>query len=116
MRRGRRDPERVRPGDAVDFWRVEAVESDRRLLLGAEMKLPGRAWLELRVEPDPGPSAERNRDAVADGARCRLRTTAMFEPKGLAGIAYWYGLYPFHALIFSGMVRRIAERAERESD
>ena len=99
MRRGRRHPDRLWVGDALDFWRVEAVEPDRLLRLRAEMKLPGRAWLEWRVEPDGGGS--------------QLSQRAMFYPRGLTGRAYWYALIPFHALIFARMARRIAAAAEQ---
>ncbi len=101
MRRGRRDPQDVRVGDAVDFWRVEAVEPGRLLRLRAEMKVPGRAWLEFRAEPrEPGVAV--------------LSQTAFFAPRGLAGFLYWYLLYPIHALIFSGMIRAVARRAEQQ--
>lgn len=100
LRRGRRDPREVRVGDAVDFWRVEAVEPDRLLRLRAEMKVPGRAWLEFRVEP-------------VDSGRSRLSQTAFFAPRGLAGLFYWYLLYPVHAVIFSGLARQLARQAER---
>jgi uncharacterized protein YbjT (DUF2867 family) len=99
MRRGRRDPRSLRIGDALDFWRVEAVEPDERVLLRAEMKVPGRAWLEIAVAPEE------------DGSR--LETTALFEPKGLGGMAYWYGLLPVHRLIFSGMSRAIAQECAK---
>jgi uncharacterized protein YbjT (DUF2867 family) len=99
MRRGRPDPDHLRSGDAVDFWRVEAVEPGRRLRLQAEMKLPGRAWLEFEIEPD------------ADGGACSILQTAVFDPAGLAGRLYWYGLYPLHAYVFAGMLRAIARRA-----
>jgi uncharacterized protein YbjT (DUF2867 family) len=99
MRRGRRDPEALFPGDPLDFWRVEAVERDRLLRLRAEMKVPGRAWLQFEV--------------LGQGQRSVIRQTALFEPRGLAGLAYWYALYPIHNLIFAGMLRRIAEAAER---
>jgi len=95
VRRGRRDPDRVVPGDAVDFWRVEAFEPDRLLRLAAEMRLPGRAWLQFEVEP------------VADGSV--LRQTAIFDPVGLFGLLYWYTLYPLHRLVFAGMLRGIVE-------
>jgi len=95
IRRGRRDPDTLTVGDTVDWWRVEAYEPDRRLLLRAEMKLPGRAWLEFTAEPTAGGS--------------RIRQTAIFEPSGFAGRIYWYLLYPFHQLIFAGMLRRIAD-------
>jgi hypothetical protein len=95
MRRGRRDREIPHPGDALDFWRVEAYEQDRLLRLAAEMKLPGRAWLQFEVTPQ------------ADG-RSQIRQTAIFDPAGLAGLLYWYALYPMHAIIFRGMLARIA--------
>ncbi|MBN1665962.1 MAG: SDR family oxidoreductase [Anaerolineales bacterium] len=98
MRRGRRDQQKVRVGDAIDFWRVEAVEEDHLLRLRAEMKVPGLAWLEFMVEPHPAASAW-------------LSQTAIFAPKGLFGWLYWYALYPIHGLIFSGMIQRIAARA-----
>ncbi len=102
MRRGRRDPEALRPGDPLDFWRVESFEPDRRLRLEAEMKLPGRAWLEFDVEP------------VGERAS-RIRQTATFEPSGILGRLYWYTLLPVHAVIFSGMLRGIARRAAGEA-
>jgi uncharacterized protein YbjT (DUF2867 family) len=97
-RRGRRDPEDLRVGDALDYWRVEAVEPGRRLRLRAEMKLPGRAWLEFQVKPIPGGS--------------EIHQTAIFDPLGLWGLAYWYALFPAHAWIFGGMLQTIARRAE----
>jgi len=99
MRRSRRDPETLFPGDPLDFWRVEAVERDRLVRLRAEMKVPGRAWLQFEV--------------MGHGDRSVIRQTALFEPRGLAGLAYWYALYPIHNLIFAGMLRRIGEAAER---
>jgi uncharacterized protein YbjT (DUF2867 family) len=93
LRRGRRDPELVRPGDTLDFWRVEAFEPDRLLRLRAEMRLPGRAWLQFEVSPE------------GDGSE--VRQTAIFDPLGLAGLAYWYALYPLHHLVFEGMLRGI---------
>ncbi len=99
LRRGRRSPESVAVGDALDFWRVEAVEPDRLLRLRAEMKLPGRAWLQFEVRE-------------ADGGSM-VRQTAIFDPLGLAGLVYWYALYPIHAMIFRGMLRRVASRAGR---
>ena len=98
LRRGRRHPDALRPGDPLDFWRVEALEPDRRLRLQAEMRLPGRAWLDFEVEP-----TERG---------ARITQTASYDPLGLAGLLYWYGLYPAHALVFAGMLRGIAEAAE----
>jgi uncharacterized protein YbjT (DUF2867 family) len=99
FRRGRRDPDEVRVGDALDFWRVEAVEVGRLLRLRAEMKLPGEAWLQFETLPR------------GDG-QTLLTQTAYLAPKGLSGLAYWYGLYPFHGLIFGNMIRAIGERAK----
>ena len=99
MRRGRRDPESLHVGDAVDFWRVEAIEPSRLLRLRPEMKLPGRAWLQFEISPS------------AEGSV--IRQTAVFEPRGLLGLLYWYALYPVHGLIFGGMLRGIARAAER---
>ncbi len=97
VRRGRPLPDELRVGDALDFWRVEAYEPDRLLRLAAEMKLPGRAWLEFEVVP-------RGRGAT-------IRQTALFDPVGLGGLAYWYALYPLHRLVFSGMADGIARAA-----
>lgn len=99
LRRGRRSPDDVVPGDTLDFWRVEAFERDRLLRLRAEMRLPGRAWLQFEVEP------------TANGSR--IRQTAIFDPVGLGGLLYWYGLYPLHTIIFGGMLERIGRRAVR---
>ncbi|MBV9263202.1 MAG: SDR family oxidoreductase [Candidatus Eremiobacteraeota bacterium] len=100
LRRGRRDPDNLQAGDALDFWRVERFEPDRTLQLAAEMKLPGRAWLQFEVEPKPGGSV--------------IRQTAIFDPAGLGGLIYWYALYPVHKWIFIGMLRGIAARAEAD--
>lgn len=97
MRRGRPNPEEPLPGTTLDFWRVDAYQPDRRLRLSAEMKVPGRAWLEFTVEPD--------------GAATLIRQTAEFEPLGLSGILYWYALYPIHKLIFRGMLRGLARKS-----
>ncbi len=97
MRRGRRHPVDLRPGDPLDFWRVEAWEENRLLRLCAEMKVPGRAWLQFEVDP-------------ADGGS-RITQTAVFDPLGLGGLVYWYGLYPVHWLIFRRMLRAVAARA-----
>lgn len=97
MRRGRRDAYTLRVGEALDFWRVEAVEPDRLLRLRAEMKVPGKAWLQFEVRPEQPPL---------------LLQTAFFAPKGLLGLAYWYLLYPVHALIFAGMIRNLAHKAQ----
>jgi len=107
MRRGRRDPDVLRAGDACDFWRVLSVEPGRHVRLGAEMKLPGRAWLELSVQPAPAPAA-----GGSSGRASVLRSTAIFEPRGLPGLLYWYGLLPAHKLLFAGLVRAIARLAE----
>jgi hypothetical protein len=101
MRRGRRDPDALRIGDVVDFWRVEVCEPDRRLRFAAEMKMPGRAWLEFEVEPHAAGSL--------------LRQTAIFDPIGLAGLAYWYGIYPLHQLVFRGMLRGLVTAAEHSA-
>lgn len=97
MRLGRRSPEHLRVGDALDFWRVEEIKRPSLLRLRAEMKVPGRAWLQYQVIP------------MQEGTR--LVQTALFEPKGLSGLVYWYGLYPVHGLIFRGMVKALADRA-----
>jgi hypothetical protein len=91
MRRGRRDPYSLRVGDRIDFWRVERIESGRRLLLAAEMKIPGRLWLQF--------------DVGADERGTRIRQTTVFDPAGLAGLVYWYLLYPIHHAIFRAMLR-----------
>jgi hypothetical protein len=93
LRRGRRHPARLIPGDALDFWRVEEIIPNRLLRLHAEMKLPGRAWLQFEVSGD-GPVV--------------IRQTATFDPIGLFGLLYWYSLYPVHTLMFRGMLRAIA--------
>lgn len=100
LRRGRRSDMELRVGDVVDFWRVEAFEPDQLLRLSAEMKLPGRAWLEFEVT------------AREEGST--IRQTAIFDPLGLLGLAYWYALYPLHALVFAGMLKGLARVAEEE--
>lgn len=100
LRRGKPD----RPlceGDTVDFWRVEQIDPGRRLLLRAEMKLPGKAWLEFVSHP------------IAEGAS--IRQTSYFAPKGLLGFIYWYALLPVHRVVFDGLVRRVTELAEHAS-
>jgi len=99
MRRSRRDPNHLRVGDALDFWRVEMIEPDQLLRLRAEMKVPGKAWLQFQV-------------VMREDQTALLSQTAFFAPKGLMGWCYWHVLYPFHALIFSGMIREISRRAE----
>ena len=98
LRRGRRDADQLRVGDALDFWRVEAMEPGRMLRLRAEMRVPGKAWLQFQVQPHAG-------------GQSLLSQTAFFAPKGLLGWLYWYVLYPVHGLIFSGLIDRIARRA-----
>lgn len=100
VRRGRRDPEHAYLGDAIDFWRVQACEPDKRLRLLAEMKLPARAWLTFDVEPD-------------DAGGSIIHQTVEYDPIGLWGILYWYLVYPLHAFIFPGMIRNIAKAAEK---
>jgi hypothetical protein len=102
MRRGRRHPTDVRVGDALDFWRVEAVEPGSLLRLRAEMKVPGGAWLQFRAQAQ-GPR------------RTLLSQTAFFAPRGLPGLVYWYALYPVHQVIFSGMIRRVAAQATAQA-
>jgi uncharacterized protein YbjT (DUF2867 family) len=98
LRRGRRHPDDLRVGESLDFWRVEEIKPERLLRLRAEMKVPGKAWLEFQSIPQE------------DGGTL-LTQTAFFAPRGLAGFLYWYVLYPIHGFIFSGMIRKIAERA-----
>jgi uncharacterized protein YbjT (DUF2867 family) len=98
MRRGRRDPGRLETGSIVDCWRVEALEPGRKLRLAAEMKLPGRAWLEFEV--------------TGEGVGSLVRQTALFDPLGVPGLAYWYLVYPLHQIVFAGMLRGIARAVE----
>ncbi|MGV9562828.1 SDR family oxidoreductase [Streptomyces sp. NPDC003480] len=100
LRRGRRDAERLRAGDSLDFWRVEEIEPGHLLRLRAEMRLPGLAWLEMCTERD-------------EQGRTRYRQRALFHPHGLLGHAYWWSVSPFHALVFGGMARNIAKAAAR---
>ena len=99
IRRGRRHPTELQPGEAVDFWRVEAMEPGRLLRLRAEMRVPGRAWLQW--------------EAVPEGEGTRLVQTALFAPAGLTGVLYWYSLFFAHAFIFSDMVDAVGELGER---
>ncbi len=98
LRRGRRDPERVGYGEALDFWRVTGFEPDRKLALRAEMKLPGEALLELCIDPQ-------------SGTQCTLRQSALFKPRGLFGLAYWYAVAPLHHIVFRGMLHGIQREA-----
>jgi len=98
LRRGRRDAHRLRVGDSLDFWRVEEIVPGELLRLRAEMRLPGAAWLELSVGTD-------------DRGRTLYRQRALYHPQGLLGHAYWWSVSPFHAVVFGGMARNIAEAA-----
>ena len=100
LRRGRRHPTEIGVGDALDFWRVLEVEAPRRLLLVAEMKTPGEALLEFQITPH-------------GDHRVQLQMLSRFLPKGIAGIVYWYVLYPFHQWIFFGMLKAIARHIGR---
>jgi uncharacterized protein YbjT (DUF2867 family) len=100
LRRGRRSETELIPGDPLDFWRVEAIEQNKLLRLRAEMKLPGKAWLQFQVK--------NNGDN-----KSTLTQTAFFEPKGLWGLLYWYSIYPLHGLIFGGMIKAIKKAAEK---
>jgi hypothetical protein len=103
LRRGRRDPDDLRVGDALDFFRVEAIEPGLMVRLRAEMIIPGEAWLQFDAKP------------LQDN-RTQLVQTILMAPKGLLGFLYWYVLYPFHNLIFAGLVQRISEQAEARAD
>ena len=105
LRRGRRNPNRLFVGEALDFWRVEELERGRLLRLRAEMKVPGLAWLEFRVEP--GPTGD---------STSTLHQLATFVPTGLAGHVYWWLVWPFHGIVFGGMLRNIAKSAERHRE
>jgi hypothetical protein len=94
MRHGRKNQEAIAIWDQIDFWRVAAFEPDRKLTLAAEMKVPGRAWLDFEVQ--------------ATGTGSTIRQTAIFDPKGLFGLLYWYLSFPLHQLVFAGMLRNIA--------
>ncbi len=96
-RRARRDPDDIVIGDVIDWWRVEDYKENKLLRLFAEMKLPGRAWLQLEVEKKAG--------------KTYIKQTAIFDPVGLGGLLYWYTLYPLHAVIFNGMLNKISKAA-----
>lgn len=98
VRRGRRHPDELRVGDRLDWWRVEEYEAGRMLRLVAEMKVPGRAWLQFEVKPNPQGGST-------------IYQTALFDPLGLPGLLYWYGIYPLHAVVFRGMLRTLAAEA-----
>jgi uncharacterized protein YbjT (DUF2867 family) len=99
LRRGRRDPDRLWVGDAVDFWRVEAIERPRLLRLRAEMRLPGLAWLEFTITDGPDGGTE-------------LHQHALFLPRGLAGQVYWWAISPFHGIVFGSMIANLAKAAQ----
>ncbi len=98
IRRGRRHPDEIRTGESLDFWRVEEVEQDRLLRLRAEMKVPGKAWLQFESIPQ-------------EKGQTLFTETAYFAPRGLWGFLYWYAMWPFHAFLFDGLIRRLASRA-----
>lgn len=102
LRRGRRDPDELRVGEPVDFWRVEALERPRLLRLRAEMKLPGTAWLEFSISDD--------------GDRPVLHQRALFIPRGLAGHLYWWAVAPFHGVVFGSMIANLAAAAQQHHD
>jgi uncharacterized protein YbjT (DUF2867 family) len=99
LRRGRRDSEAVGFGEALDFWRVVGFDRNRRLSLSAEMKLPGEAMLEFRIESQTG------------NDKCTLQQSALFKPRGLFGLLYWYAVAPFHYIVFRGMLNGIEREA-----
>lgn len=100
FRRGRRDPVDLRVGDTIDFWRVETFEAGRRLRLAAEMKIPGRLWLQFEIDP-------------GDAGEVQIRQTTVFDPAGYLGLGYWYVLCPVHQLVFGRMLRGIARAVAR---
>jgi hypothetical protein len=103
LRRGRRSETELLPGDPLDFWRVEEIETNKLLRLRAEMKLPGKAWLQFQVEENPNNHST-------------LTQTAFYEPRGLWGLLYWYSVYPLHGLIFGGMIKSIKNSSEKKSN
>jgi uncharacterized protein YbjT (DUF2867 family) len=98
IRRGRRNPDDIRAGESLDFWRVEAVEKNRLMRLRAEMKVPGKAWLQFESIPQ-------------NDGNTLLTETAYFAPRGFWGFIYWYAMWPFHAFLFDGLIGEIASRA-----
>jgi hypothetical protein len=102
LRRGRRDPKTLRVGDGLDFWRVEALNRPNFLKLYAEMILPGKAWLEFRIEP------------IKDTDTVKVIQEATFSPRGLGGQLYWFAILPLHAFIFPIMLRNIVRGAKRK--
>jgi hypothetical protein len=113
LRRSRRHPDQLRPGDILDFWRVEAIEQDKLLRLRAEMLLPGLAWLEFKTEPKTKQPDDEQQSQVNGTQRGTVLTqTAFFKSRGLAGLAYWYGIFFIHRLVFKGMIDGVKRRAE----
>jgi hypothetical protein len=102
LRRGRRDTVNLRVGDTIDFWRVDALEPVRRLRLAADMRIPGRLWLQFEVDPD-------------DDGGVQVRQTTVFDPAGWVGLAYWYLLSPIHHLVFGNMLRGIGRVVGRRA-
>ena len=96
LRRGRRDPDHLLVGDALDFWRVEKLDRPKTLRLRAEMRMPGLAWLEFLVEPD------------AKTGGCKITQTATYAPKGLIGHIYWWSVWPMHGIVFPSMIKKMA--------
>ena len=101
LRRGRRDPDYLRVGESLDFWRVEELEQGHRLKLYAEMVLPGKAWLEFTVTSEDG--------------KTKIVQEATFNPRGLGGQLYWYAVSPFHLFVFPTMLRNIIKRAGKDA-
>jgi hypothetical protein len=102
LNRGRRNPDQLYVGESLDFWRVEEIVDGQLLRLRAEMKVPGAAWLELGVETD-------------EHGKTLFVQRALFHPRGLAGHAYWWSVWPFHGIVFGGMLANIAGAAHRAS-
>ena len=98
LRRGRRHPDEIHPGESLDFWRVELIQPGRLLRLRAEMKLPGDGWLQFEANPRPDGTTE-------------LVQTAYFASRGLSGLLYWYAVYPVHGPVFSGLIAWVEQRA-----
>jgi hypothetical protein len=102
LRRGRKNPDHLCIGDALDFWRVEIIIPNQILRLQAEMKLPGRAWLQFEL------------NELED--KCKIVQTVLYDPVGLWGFAYWYGLYPAHQFVFGGMLKSIARKVKESGE
>ncbi len=100
LRRGRRHPDEIRAGESLDFWRVEWLIPNLAMRLRAEMKVPGKAWLEFQAIPQ-------------ENGKTLFVQTAFFAARGLFGYLYWYAMWPFHRFIFDGMIRKLAERARQ---